>query len=79
MIFHYQPVDARGRARGRERRVRLSHRQLSPGEILALLARAGLTLIATWGDFEGGPLDADNSSEQHVYLARRPPARAKVA
>jgi SAM-dependent methyltransferase len=68
MTFHYQSVDARGRRRGAARRVRLDHRLLGPGEVEALLARAGLTLIATWGGFDGRPLDGE--TEQHVYLAR---------
>jgi len=70
MRMHYQPVDARGRAAGRERTVRLCHRQLHPEEVRALCARAGLTLIASWGDFGGGPLR--DETEQHIYLARAP-------
>ncbi len=67
MTFRYQPVAAAKRARS----VSLRHRLIRPGEIEALLARAGLTLIASWGSFDGRPLDpADESSEQHVYLAR---------
>jgi SAM-dependent methyltransferase len=78
MTFHYQPLDRRGRPRGRERHVRLVHRQLAPREVAALLARAGLELIATWGGFDGRPLARDNSdSEQHVYLARRRHAKRR--
>jgi SAM-dependent methyltransferase len=75
MTFHYQPIDARGRRRGPERRVRLEHRLLERDELPPLLARAGLSLIATWGGFDGRPLDGD--TEQHIYLARHgaPPAR----
>jgi SAM-dependent methyltransferase len=82
MTFHYQPIDGRGRARGRERHVRLCHRQLTPRQVRALLARAGLTLLETWGGFDGRPLegdggsdsdtDTDTDTEQHVYLASRP-------
>jgi len=73
MRFHYRPVDARGRPRGAERSVELVHRQLAPAEIRALLARAGLDAIASWGGFDGRPLAADNSeTEQNVYLAQRP-------
>jgi SAM-dependent methyltransferase len=73
MTFHYQPVDARGRPRGRERRVLLEHRLLAPDEVARLLARAGLALIARWGGFDGRPLAPDNSDgEQHIYLAQRP-------
>jgi len=68
MTFRYQPV-APGSKRARA--VSLRHRLLQPREIEALLARAGLTLIASWGSFDGGPLDPDDESgEQHVYLAR---------
>jgi SAM-dependent methyltransferase len=76
--FHYQPVDARGRRAGAERHVRLCHRQLDPASVKDILRRAGLELLQTWGDFRGSPLEAGTSpggTEQHVYLARRPPAR----
>jgi SAM-dependent methyltransferase len=69
MTFHYQPVDARGRQRGPERRVRLEHRLLAPSEAERLLARAGLELIAAWGGWSGEPITDD--TEQHVFLARR--------
>ena len=68
MTFRYQPV-ARGAKRARS--VSLRHRLLQPREIEALLARAGLKLIASWGSFDGLPLDPDDESgEQHIYLAR---------
>jgi len=67
--FHYRVVDRRsGRAAG-ERRVGLIHRLLDPGDVERLLAREGLTLIATWGGFDGATLDG--ATEQHVFLARR--------
>jgi SAM-dependent methyltransferase len=69
MTLHYQPVNARGRPLGRARRVLLSHRQLEPREIESLLAAAGLKLIASWGGFDGSPIDS--LTEQHVFLARR--------
>lgn len=65
--FHYRAVGGRQR-RARAARVELAHRLLDLAEIEKLLARTGLTLIATWGDFDGGPLDAH--TEQHVYLLR---------
>lgn len=76
MTFHYQPVDARGRPRGTERRVRLVHRLLGTAEIVRLLERAGLTLIASWAGFDWRPLATDHtsedrSSEQLVFLAKR--------
>jgi SAM-dependent methyltransferase len=70
MTLHYQPVDARGRRVGRERRVLLSHRQLEPGEIEKLLAAAGLRLIASWGGFDFRPIDPP--TEQHIFLAQNP-------
>lgn len=70
MTLHYQPIDGRGRAVGRERRVLLSHRQISPGKIGELLAAAGLSLIATWGGFDGCPMNP--ATEQHIFLARKP-------
>jgi SAM-dependent methyltransferase len=72
--FHYQPVDARGRRRGPERRARLCHRQLEPAIVADLLTRTGFELLQSWGDFEGAPLETaalPGGSEQHVYLARR--------
>ena len=72
--FHYQPVDARGHARGPERHARLCHRQLTPTAVADFLTRAGLALLQRWGDFRGAPLDEGampGSTEQHVYLARR--------
>ena len=76
MTFRYQPVAARGQARPRARTVSLRHRLLQPREIEALLARSGLDLIASWGGFDGRPLDADDErGEQHVYLARSQQAR----
>src|SRR6185369_3808052 len=53
--FHYRVVDRRS---GRD-----------AGDVERLLARAGLTLIATWGGFDGATLDG--ATEQHVFLARR--------
>ena len=74
MTFHYQPVDTRGRPHGPERRISLQHRLLDPAKVAALLARAGLTLIASWGGWDGQPIGEE--TEQHVYLARRgPPPR----
>jgi SAM-dependent methyltransferase len=68
MTFRYQPV-AQGAKRART--VSLRHRLLQPREIEALLARAGLKLIASWGSFDGLPLDPDDErGEQHIYLAR---------
>ena len=70
MRIHYLPVDRRGRAAGPERTVRLCHRQLRPDEVRALCERAGMELIASWGDFAGGPLR--DETEQHIHLVRAP-------
>ncbi len=72
MTFHYQPVDARDRPRGRARNVSLRHRLLQPTEIQSLLRQAGLALIASWGGFDGRPLTtSDDQTEQHIYLAAK--------
>jgi SAM-dependent methyltransferase len=73
MRFRYQ--DLSGGARMRT--LSLRHRLFSPTEIARALRLAGLTSIAAWGGFDGSPLDADDPSEQHVYLARKgsPPLR----
>jgi SAM-dependent methyltransferase len=70
MRMHYLPVDARGRAIGPERVLRLCHRQLSIREVGDLVARAGLRLVASWSDFAGTALRRDDDSEQHIYLAQ---------
>jgi SAM-dependent methyltransferase len=68
MTFRYQFVAGGAK---RARTVSLRHRLLQPREIEALLARAGLKLIASWGSFDGDPLDPDDErGEQHIYLAR---------
>ncbi len=79
MTFRYQPVLVGGKPnRRRGRAVSLRHRLLQPREIEALLARAGLELIASWGSFDGRPLDLDDErGEQHIYLARIAHAEAK--
>lgn len=71
--LYYQPVDERGAATGAEREVKLCHRQLTPREVNRLLAKSGLELLATFGGFDGRPLD-DADADEHIYVAR--PARA---
>jgi hypothetical protein len=68
MDFHYRPAGAEQPRRSRERVVRLRHRLLDADDIRRLLAHAGLEAIATWGGFDGAPLDGE--TEQHIYLAR---------
>jgi SAM-dependent methyltransferase len=72
MRLYYQPVDEGGRAAGAERVVRLSHRQLTPAEVRALLDGAGFRLMAAFAGWEGRPLpDGDGlPADEHVYVAR---------
>jgi len=71
MTFHYRPVPTGAGRAPRARSVELRHRLFQPREIEALLVKAGLDLVATWGGFDGRPLDPDDErGEQHVYLAR---------
>jgi SAM-dependent methyltransferase len=67
--FHYRPVGRHQRGEAGERRVDLVHRLLAPEEIVRLLAGSGLDLIASWGGFDGRPLQPP--TEQHIYLCRR--------
>jgi SAM-dependent methyltransferase len=73
MTFRYQPVGRSSDGRLRPARlVSLRHRLLQPREIEALLRRSGLELIASWGGFDGRPLDLDDEGgEQHIFLARK--------
>jgi SAM-dependent methyltransferase len=68
----YQPVDERGRPAGSERVVQLSHRQLFPDEVRALLGGAGFRLLDAFADFGGSPLPAGDGlpADEHVYVAR---------
>jgi SAM-dependent methyltransferase len=72
MRLYYQHLDERGRPVGRERVVRLCHRQLWPADVKALLARAGFRLFASFGGFDGSALpDGDGlPADEHVYVAR---------
>jgi SAM-dependent methyltransferase len=72
MSLYYQPLDERGRPVGRERRVRLHHRQLWPRDVERLLARAGFRLVGAFGGFDGTELPAGEGlpADEHVYVAR---------
>jgi SAM-dependent methyltransferase len=72
MHLYYQPLDQRGRPAGRERQVRLHHRQLWPTDVERLLARSGFRLIGAFGGFDGSSLPAGNGlpADEHVYVAR---------
>ena len=74
--LYYQPIDQAGRPSGRERVLRLCHRQLTPDEIASLLARAGLQLVTAFGGFDGRPLagvggGVDEPDDEHIYVARK--------
>jgi hypothetical protein len=86
MRLYYQPLDGAGRPAGRERVMRLCHRQLDPPTVKALLARAGLDLVTSFGGFDGRPRASKqgeaSDDDQHIYVARsrrRTPARARPA
>jgi hypothetical protein len=78
MRLYYQPVDGNGRPQGKERVVRLCHRQLAPVEVGGLLERAGLVLVAAFAGWDGRPLPDGEGlpADEHVYLARL--ARAPI-
>lgn len=67
MRIYYQPVDGQGRPAGLERVVRLCHRQLDPRLIQELLTEAGFRLLASFGGFDGRPIDED--ADEHIYVA----------
>jgi SAM-dependent methyltransferase len=67
--FHYRAVGRGQRGAVRDRRVDLVHRLLEPAVVRRLANAAGLELIASWGGFDGRPLDPP--TEQHVFLLRR--------
>ncbi|MES1165744.1 MAG: class I SAM-dependent methyltransferase [Verrucomicrobiota bacterium] len=71
MRFFYQRLTDGGAPEGRERSVRLCHRQLPPDDVAALLRRAGLRILSRWGGFNGEPMPSNGATdtEQHVYLA----------
>ncbi|HVZ87422.1 MAG TPA: class I SAM-dependent methyltransferase [Polyangia bacterium] len=72
MTFRYEPANPRGAGgRARVRNVSLRHRLFQPRDIAPALVESGFKLIASWGGFDGRPLDVtDENGEQHVYLAR---------
>jgi SAM-dependent methyltransferase len=78
MRLYYQPLDAAGQPAGRERLMRLCHRQLDPPTVKALLERAGFDLVTSFGAFDGRPLSGKNAGDgpesdvdqQHIYVAR---------
>jgi len=70
MRLYYQPVDGKGSPTGRERVVRLCHRQFSPDDIARLLRLGGFRPIEVFAGFDGRPLaSAPEDADEHVYLA----------
>jgi len=70
MRLCYQPLDEHGRLAGPERVVRLCHRQLEPSLVKGLLARTGFRLLASFGGFDGRPVDQEPGlADEHIYVA----------
>jgi SAM-dependent methyltransferase len=67
MRIYYQPVDELGKPTGPELVVRLCHRQLEPGLVQKLLTEEGFRLLASFGGFDGRPIDQD--ADEHIYVA----------
>jgi hypothetical protein len=57
-------------ATGRERVVRLTHRQFFPAELAALIAHAGFDVVARWGGFDRQPFAGESESQVLVCRAR---------
>ena len=70
MRLYYQPVDGEGSPKGKERVVRLCHRQLSPEDVDRLLRLGGFRLLEAFAGFDGHLLgDLPGDADEHVYLA----------
>jgi SAM-dependent methyltransferase len=70
MRLCYQPLDEHGRLAGPERVMRLCHRQLEPSLVKGLLARTGFRLLASFGGFDGRPVDKEAGlADEHIYVA----------
>ena len=70
MRLCYQPLDEHGRLAGPERVMRLCHRQLEPSLVKGLLARTGFRLLASFGGFDGRPVDQEPGlADEHIYVA----------
>jgi SAM-dependent methyltransferase len=71
--IYYDPVDGRGPSRI----VKLTQRKYFPAELEALVAHAGMRVVARYGDFFWAPLDG--SAESQVLVCERAPAARKSA
>lgn len=70
MRLYYQPVDGRGQPQGKERVVRLCHRQFWPKDIERLLGAGGFRLIESFAGFDGRLLSSHpDDADEHIYLA----------
>ncbi len=70
MRLYYQPLDGNGQPKGKERAIRLCHRQLWPKDIERMLSQGGFRLIETFAGFDGRLLsDQPDGAAEHIYLA----------
>lgn len=70
MRLYYQPVDGEGQPQGRERIMRLCHRQLWPTDVERLLEAGGFRLIEAFAGFDGRLLSKHpDGADEHIYLA----------
>jgi SAM-dependent methyltransferase len=70
MRLYYQPVDDKGQPQGKERVIRLCHRQLWPKDIERLLSVGGFRLLESFGGFDGRLLSGQpDGADEHIYLA----------
>ena len=67
--LYYEPVDGKGPTRV----VKLSQRKFFPAELEALIAHAGMRVVARYGDFSWRPLDGD--AESQVLVCERSSSR----
>jgi SAM-dependent methyltransferase len=70
--LYYEPVDGKGPTRI----VKLSQRKFFPAELEALVAHAGLRVIARYGDFLRRPLD-ETAESQVLVVGKALPRRGR--
>ncbi len=71
--LYYDPVDPQAPgARAATRIIKLSQRKFFPAELEALIAHAGLRLVARHGDFSFGPLEPTSESQVLVCEVAKP-------
>ena len=70
MRLYYQPVSEDGLASGKERTVRLCHRQFHPDEIARALGLTGFRILGEFGGFDGRQMDGrPGLDDEQVYVA----------